>query len=195
MRTKIHLIESWIARLAVVALGVAFSYAADARGGRVLTKSDVVAIKVVGQPDMDTTTRVETDGTMNFPYAGRIKAAGLTEDQLAHAIERRLAERQIVTEPHVLVEVTGFGEQVTVQDQVGAPGAYTIDRTTNLAQILARAGGLRDTSGMVIVRHGATPEKPKNSARLTYPPRRNMIVSIRGSERWVAGFKSEAWPA
>ena len=35
------------------------------------------------------------------------------------------------------------------------------------------------------------PEMPKNSARLTYPPRRNMIVSIRGSERWVAGFKSE----
>ena len=149
-------IRSWLIRVAVVVLGASLSLAANAKGGRVLTKSDVVAIKVVGQPDMDTTTRVETDGTVNFPYVGRIKAAGLTEDQLAHAIERRLAERQIVTEPHVLVEVTGFGEQVTVQGQVGASGAYTIDRTTNLAQILARAGGLRDTGGMVVLRRGAT---------------------------------------
>ncbi len=139
-----------------MALGAAFSLAANAKGGRVLTKSDVVAIKVVGQPDMDTTTRVETDGTVNFPYVGRIKAAGLTEDQLSHAIERRLAERQIVTEPHVLVEITGFGAQASVQGQVGAPGVYTIDRTTNLAQILARAGGLRDSGGMVILRRGAT---------------------------------------
>ena len=39
------------------------------------------------------------------------------------------------------------------------------------------------------------PEPPKTPAGLTYPPRRNMIASIRGSERWVAGFKSESWPA
>ena len=145
-------IRSCLIRLAIVALMAVFSLPANAQGGRVLTKNDVVVIKVVGQPDMDTTTRVETDGTVNFPYVGRIKAAGLTEDQLSHAIERRLAERQIVTEPHVLVEVTSFGAQASVQGQVGAPGVYTIDRTTTLAQVLARAGGLKETGGTVIVR-------------------------------------------
>ena len=35
-----------------------------------------LSIKVVNQPDMDTTTRVETDGTISFPYVGRIRAAG-----------------------------------------------------------------------------------------------------------------------
>ena len=82
-----------------------------------------ISIKVVNQPDMDTTTRVETDGTISFPYVGRIRAAGLSEDQVAHAIERQLASRQIVTEPHVLVEVTTFGTQASVQGQVGAPGS------------------------------------------------------------------------
>ena len=120
--------------------------------GRVLTTSDVVTIKVVGQPDLDTSTRVETDGTINFPYIGRIRAAGVTEDALARTIERRLAARQIVTEPHVLIEVTNFGTQVSVQGQVGTPGAYTIDRTTTLAQLLARAGGLKDFAGTVILR-------------------------------------------
>ena len=156
MRTKTRQIDAWIARLAVVALAAAFSLAANAQGGRVLTKSDVIQIKVVSQPDMDTTTRVEPDGTVNFPYVGRIKAAGLSEEQLAHAIERRLAERQIVTEPHVLVETTGFGTQASVQGQVGAPGVYTLDRTTTLAQVLARAGGLRESGGTIIVRRGAT---------------------------------------
>ena len=86
---------------------------------------------------MDTTTRVKSDGTISFPYVGRIRAAGLSEDQLAHAIERQLASRQIVTDPHVLVEISSFGTQASVQGQVGAPGVYTLDRPTNLTQLVS----------------------------------------------------------
>ena len=68
-------------------------------GGRVLTTMDVVSIRVLSQPDLNTTTRVEPDGTINFPYVGRIKAAGLTQDQLERAIERRLVELQILADP------------------------------------------------------------------------------------------------
>jgi polysaccharide export outer membrane protein len=41
---------------------------------------------------------------------------------------------------------------VTIQGQIGSPGAYTVDRTTNLSQLLARAGGLRDTATTVTIR-------------------------------------------
>ncbi len=73
---------------------------------------------------------------------------------MAHAIERQLAARQIVTDPHVLVEISTFGTQASVQGQVGAPGVYTLDRPTNLTQLLSRAGGLRDAGlgGTVSVR-------------------------------------------
>ena len=37
--------------------------------------------------------------------------------------------------------------------------------------------------------------RPKIRPRLTDPSGRNIITSIRGSERWVAGFKSESRPA
>jgi protein involved in polysaccharide export with SLBB domain len=50
-------------------------------------------------PDLDWTTRVEPDGTINFPYVGRIKAAGLTEDDLARTVERRLIELKIIAGP------------------------------------------------------------------------------------------------
>ena len=68
-------------------------------GGRVLVPSDVVSIRVLGQPDLDTTTRVTPDGTIAFPYVGRIKAAGRTEDEVATAVERRLIELKILAGP------------------------------------------------------------------------------------------------
>jgi polysaccharide export outer membrane protein len=71
-----------------------------ARGaGRILTTSDVVVIRIVDHPELDTTTRVEPDGTINFPYAGRIRAAGRTEDDLGRAVERRLVELKIIAGP------------------------------------------------------------------------------------------------
>jgi polysaccharide export outer membrane protein len=153
MLTMIRMAQRWTLWLAVLTIGAAVPGLALA-AGRVLTPQDSISIKVVNQPDMDTTTRVETDGTISFPYVGRIRAAGLSEDQLAHAIERQLASRQIVTDPHVLVEVSSFGTQASVQGQVGVPGVYTLDRPTNLTQLLSRAGGLRDSAigGTVSVR-------------------------------------------
>src|SRR5277367_4837259 len=121
MLTMMRKVRLWTLGLSVLTIAAVAAIGARA-GGRVLTNQDVVSIKVVNQPDMDTTTRVETDGTISFPYVGRIRAAGLSEDQLAHAIERQLASRQIVTDPHVLVEVATFGTQASVQGQVGAPG-------------------------------------------------------------------------
>jgi polysaccharide export outer membrane protein len=160
MRTMVKMNSIWMSCLVALAFAVASAGPAAAEGGRVLEKSDVVTIKVVSQPDLDTTSRVELDGTIQFPYVGRIRAAGLSEDGLAHAIERRLASRQIVNDPHVLVEVANFGAEVSVAGQVGSPGLYTIDRTTTLSQILARAGGLRESGASVLLKrpgpHGKT---------------------------------------
>lgn len=153
MLTTMRMARLGMLRLAVLAICAVVAGWALA-GGRVLTLQDSVSIKVVNQPDMDTTTRVETDGTINFPYVGRIRAAGLSEDQVARAIERQLASRQIVTDPHVLVDITSYGTQASVQGQVSVPGVYTLDRPTNLTQLLSRAGGLRDAAlgGTVSVR-------------------------------------------
>jgi polysaccharide biosynthesis/export protein len=86
------------ASLGALLLAAAGAQAAQG-GGRVLTTSDVVAIRVVENPDLDWTVRVEPDGTINFPYVGRIRAAGLTEDALARTIERRLIALKIIAGP------------------------------------------------------------------------------------------------
>ena len=84
----------WISALLFAATGAL----AAGSGGPILTTSDVVVIRIVDHPELDTTTRVEPDGTINFPYVGRIKAAGRTEDDLGRAIGRRLIELKIVAE-------------------------------------------------------------------------------------------------
>jgi polysaccharide export outer membrane protein len=84
--------------LGATLLAATAAQAADG-GGRVLTPSDVVAIRIVDHPDLDWTTRVEPDGTINFPCVGRIRAAGRTEDSLAHTIERRLIGLGIIAGP------------------------------------------------------------------------------------------------
>ncbi len=84
--------------ISVALLGVTSASSAQS-AGRVLTTSDVVAIRIVDHPDLNTTARIEPDGTINFPYVGRIKAAGRTEDDLARAVRRGLIERKIIVGP------------------------------------------------------------------------------------------------
>jgi polysaccharide export outer membrane protein len=140
--------------LAAIVLGALALYSSQSAmaAGRVLSVDDVLQIKVVNQPDLDTTARVEPDGTINYPYVGRIMAAGRSEDNLAERIAKTLREREVVKDPHVLVEIATFGSQATVQGEVGLPGAYPIDRPTTLTQILAKAGGFRENAGVVVLR-------------------------------------------
>jgi protein involved in polysaccharide export with SLBB domain len=91
-----------MSRLAIVTsalLFVATGALAAGSGGRVLMTSDVVAIRIVDHPELNTTARIEPDGTINFPYVGRIQAAGRTEDDLGRAVGRRLVELKILAGP------------------------------------------------------------------------------------------------
>jgi protein involved in polysaccharide export with SLBB domain len=93
--TKVGNRAIWLSVLLFAAIGAPAARSA----GRVLTTSDVVAIRIVDHPELDTTTRVEPDGTINFPYVGRIRAAGRTEDDLGRAVARRLVELKILARP------------------------------------------------------------------------------------------------
>ena len=142
----------------VLAAALWGSLAPALAGGRLLSVDDVLTIKVVSQPDLDTTARVETDGTINFPYAGRIRAVGRSEDDVARIIADKLREADVVKEPKVLVELANFGAQATVSGAVGTPGPVVLDRSTTLTQAISRAGGLRESAGDIFLkrpgRHG-----------------------------------------
>lgn len=124
----------------IVMLALAVSGAANA-AGRQLVASDVLQIKVVGQSELDTQVRVSNDGTINFPYLGRINAVGLTEDELAARIRNGLAQKGIVKRAEVLVSTVEAGVYY-LYGFVNKPGQYPLMRDMNVQQALSAGGGI-----------------------------------------------------
>lgn len=125
--------------LCIALLGAAMTPAHAA--GRVLVASDVVQIKVVGQPDLDTQVRVGSDGMIHFPYLGRVKAAGLAEEELAEQIKLGLAKAGIVKRAEVLVSTTEAGVYY-LYGYVNKPGQYPLIRQMTVQQALSAGGGI-----------------------------------------------------
>jgi polysaccharide export outer membrane protein len=113
--------------------------------------NDVLQIIVLYQAELNTTTRVEPDGTIDLPYAGRIRAAGLTTGALSEKIANILVEKGLVKNPKVSVELSTFGLQVSVLGAVGSPGSFILDRPSTITQVIARAGGLREEAGAATI--------------------------------------------
>jgi len=122
-----------------------------AASGRVINTNDVLQISVLYQTELNVTARVDPDGTIDLPYAGRIQAGGLTTGGLAAKIAGILKEKGLVKAPQVTVELSSFGLQVSVLGAVGQPGNLVLDRPSTIMQILARAGGIREEAGAAII--------------------------------------------
>lgn len=129
-------------RYLLMALLLALTGAGAAHAaGRQLVASDVLQIKVVGQPELDTQVRISNDGTINFPFLGRITAAGLGEDELAERIKLGLARAGIVKRAQVLVTTTEAGVYY-LYGYVNKPGQYPLMRQMSVQQALSAGGGI-----------------------------------------------------
>lgn len=88
-----------------------------------------------------TDVRVDYRGNADIPYVGQVRATGLTAQQLAEKIEKRLAPE--VANPHVRVTVTGdISGSVLVSGAVKTPGRYsTVKGPLTLLDVITQAGG------------------------------------------------------
>ena len=86
--------------------------------------------------------QVDGEGFIFIPYAGRVRASGMTPEQLRQEITRLLESQ--TPDPQVLVSrVAGDGASVSVMGKVGGQGIYPIEQPTRtLSSMLARAGGV-----------------------------------------------------
>lgn len=103
--------------------------------------------------------QVDQKGEIFVPYAGRIRAAGRTPEQLRQAVTEALAPQ--TPDPQVEVRRTaGEGATVSVLGGVGAPGVYPITvPTQRLSAMLAAAGGVAlvpDVAQVQVQRGGRT---------------------------------------
>lgn len=112
-----------------------------------LRQGDVISIKVFGQPDLSFPApgnpdflTIRPDGCFAYPFAGEVKAEGLSPSGLAQLIYSLLSKYYV--DPSVTVNVVKFStERVYVMGEVNAPGLYELDKSRNLMDAIGVAKG------------------------------------------------------
>lgn len=95
--------------------------------------------------------RVASDGTIFFPYVGRISVAGKTPEQVRVQLTHALAKT--IKNPQVEVRVSAYrSQQVQITGEVKNPGTLAInDVPLTLVDALARAGSTLPTADTHLV--------------------------------------------
>jgi polysaccharide biosynthesis/export protein len=124
----------------------------------VIGPEDILNIVVYGHTDLSTQVAVADDGAFSYPLLDRVKASGLTTQELETQMTKVLAE--FVVNPQVSVTVIQFlSQQVYVIGEIRAPGPQNLKHASTLLEILAKAGGPTSEAGweVVILRSSNTP--------------------------------------
>jgi len=116
-----------------------------------LGPGDSVSLSVFGQPEMNTTDFVADDGTITVPLAGPVQVRGLSPTEAARRIEQALRDRKILVNPHVTISaVVSRSQRVSVLGEVNKPGRYVIESNVAILDLLAEAGGVKETGSDTI---------------------------------------------
>ena len=108
----------------------------------IIGPQDLLKITVFDEPDLNTNNqhRVDADGTINYPFVGRVAAAGLTVPQLQTKLTAQLADGYIKN-PQVRVEVEQYKSQsIFVFGEVRTPNKISMTGSMSLLEALAAAG-------------------------------------------------------
>jgi polysaccharide biosynthesis/export protein len=121
----------------------------------IIGPQDNLNIQVTDETDLTGKYRVDTDGTLTFPYLGRVPVSGLTLEDLQARLTT-LLKAGYIKNPQVRVEVDQYkSRSVFVIGEVRTPGKVTMAGTTlTLLEALALAGSpTANASNEVIVVH------------------------------------------
>jgi len=102
---------------------------------------DMFEVRVYGESELSGTYRVATDGTIDFPLAGRIPVVGLRTGQ----IQQRLTEKLrggYLKNPQVTVLMKEWNSRkISVLGQVQKPGSVAYYPHMTIVDAIAQAGG------------------------------------------------------
>lgn len=128
--------------------------------GLILTISPVIAqieagtsvqIMIMGVPSeekgkIDALYPVSENGTINLPFIGKMRAAGMSPEALSSAIQNAYRSNQIYNNPTIQVVSTTEGggvrqEVVHIGGQVRGPGPKPYNNNLTIYQAIQAAGG------------------------------------------------------
>ena len=114
-----------------------------------LGPGDVLQVRVLEDPSLDSSVLVRPDGRITVPLAGSVMAAGRTPEAVAEAIQREL-QPDFVEPPTVTVSLLALAPgtleeeeflTVYVLGEVNSPGGFQVQEPIGFLQALSLAGG------------------------------------------------------
>ncbi len=111
---------------------------------------------------------VQADGTIFFPYVGKLHVAGLTMDEVREKLTKAL--KAYVVDPQINVTVVGFhGQTYQLAGAVVKPGLYPITNVpVTVSQAIQAAGGILQTVPTVTVASKASATALADLAHVLY---------------------------
>jgi protein involved in polysaccharide export with SLBB domain len=134
--------------IAILALFLAWmprvSAAEGERSSGVISRMDNVEVRVFREDELTTRSQLSSDGSITMPLIGKVSIEGLTTDQAAASITRKLADGYLV-KPEVSVSIEArVRKTVTVLGQAQRPGVFElpVHRKLTLVEAIGMAGGV-----------------------------------------------------
>lgn len=126
----------------------------------IIGPGDTVEVDLLERTDFNTKAKVGSDGMIQLPYIGAIRAADKTTQQLSKDVAAALVRGGFFSHPNLSVQVSSFAARyVTVLGAVSNPGLVSIDRAYHVSEILARVGGVKDSAADYVVLRPAKGEE------------------------------------
>jgi protein involved in polysaccharide export with SLBB domain len=111
-----------------------------------LGSGDVFEVRVVGEQDLSGAYRVASDGSVAFPFCGRVDVGGKTAPETSEALTSCLADGYIKN-PQVSVFIKERNsKKVFVFGEVAKPGTFPYEDNMNIVQAITLAQGFNKTA-------------------------------------------------
>lgn len=124
-----------------------------------LASGDVFDIRVYGEEELSGSYRVAQDGSIDFPFVGRIKVAGMEAPEVADRVAKELKEGGYLTSPQVSVFLKeSTSKRISVVGAVQKPGAFPMTSGLTVVQAISLAGGftsLADRNETIVSRRSS----------------------------------------
>jgi protein involved in polysaccharide export with SLBB domain len=102
---------------------------------------DTFDVRVYGETDLSGTFRVATDGTVDYPLAGRLQVSGLRTGEIQQVLVSKLKDKYL-KDPQVVVTIKDRNSQkITVLGQITKPGQVVYYPNMTIVDAIASAGG------------------------------------------------------
>lgn len=122
---------------------------------------DVFELRVFDEPQLSGIHRIDSDGAVSIPLAGRVDVSGLTPNGVSAALEVLFSS--YLTDPHVSVFVKEFNsKKIYVLGRVKSPGTFVYESGMTVVQAITLAGGfdsLAEKNGTYVTRIVAGKER------------------------------------